>query len=886
MSNPRGNAKRHFMLLAGTSLTALIAFGACAHAQEVEEVTVSGIKESIEHSIAMKRDSATVMDVITAEDIGKLPDQNIVDTLQRITGVQIDRGGRGAGQQSTLGEGTGFTIRGIGQNRVEFNGTNLTGAGDSGSVQLGDFNPEILAGLTVTKSPSAETVEGAIGGVVNLITKKPLDLDNFFASGRIEGIYLDQAKKTGYRGSAMASMKFFGDTFGILMGASRYDYNRENEQANTDGWVQTNGIDGNGDGVKDPNLTRPNRAVFDSLYANIQRTGLNGSLQWKPSSDFELNFDAGYTQVDLTQDANRFQILLTDAVTGAQTDQNGTVVRGTYTAPTIRPAIYDEETHSTQSIFSLYGKWTPYSDWLIEARGAHSTGDYSVPLQTPLLVPKSGRTATVTTDFASGADVFTTIVNSNFNIGDYSNYQLASLVDTEDDRTNTGDDARLDVTYDTDWGWLSSLKVGGRYENLNFATTGKNSNLTGAQIIALTPSVDRNKDGQVGADEIAGLTYGGLPTNNFLSGATGTFPRTWLAGADNPAAVRTGFGLPTPPLDLTRVRAVQQDTTAFYAQANLAGEIFGLEADGNFGIRYVTTSRDASGYIISPTGATPSASAANFNDILPSANLKVNLSENLLVRFAAAKVLARPDLGSVSPTTSLNIVSFTASQGNPNLNPYRATQFDTSLEWYFAPASVLSAAAFYKDVNSFTVNVTTSQFFNNPPNSGNYLVTQPQNGSNGSIKGLEIGYQQVFQDMPKIFDGLGGGLSYTFVESDTPIVNAVTQVFDPIPGLSKHSLNATLFLEQDWGNVRLTYNWRSKYLDKVQSSAVGGDLYQGSYGQLDFSSQFVLTDQIKLNIEAVNLTKQPETAYSVFPNRFRDYSVNDRRIYFGVSASL
>jgi iron complex outermembrane receptor protein len=180
MSNPRGHTNRHFMLFAGTSLTALIAFGACAHAQEVEEVTVSGIKESIEHSIAMKRDSATVMDVITAEDIGKLPDQNIVDTLQRITGVQIDRGGRGAGQQSTLGEGTGFTIRGIGQNRVEFNGTNLTGAGDSGSVQLGDFNPEILAGLTVTKSPSAETVEGAIGGVVNLITKKPLDLDNFF----------------------------------------------------------------------------------------------------------------------------------------------------------------------------------------------------------------------------------------------------------------------------------------------------------------------------------------------------------------------------------------------------------------------------------------------------------------------------------------------------------------------------------------------------------------------------------------------------------------------------------------------------------------------------------------------------------------------------------
>jgi iron complex outermembrane recepter protein len=187
----------------------------------------------------------------------------------------------------------------------------------------------------------------------------------------------------------------------------------------------------------------------------------------------------------------------------------------------------------------------------------------------------------------------------------------------------------------------------------------------------------------------------------------------------------------------------------------------------------------------------------------------VSLTDDLLLRFAAAEVIARPALSSVIPTTSLNIVSFTASQGNPNLNPYKATQFDTSVEWYLAPASILSVAGFYKDVSSFTVNTTTSQFFNYPPNSGNYLVTQPQNGTNGSIEGVEIGYQQVFQDLPELFDGLGVGMNYTYVQSSTPIVSSVTGVFDPMPGLSKHSLNATVFIEKAWGNLRLTYNWSS-----------------------------------------------------------------------------
>ncbi|MDE8651830.1 TonB-dependent receptor domain-containing protein [Novosphingobium album (ex Liu et al. 2023)] len=235
---------------------------------------------------------------------------------------------------------------------------------------------------------------------------------------------------------------------------------------------------------------------------------------------------------------------------------------------------------------------------------------------------------------------------------------------------------------------------------------------------------------------------------------------------------------------------------------------------------------------------------------------------------------------------SLNQVSFTGSRGNPDLKPFQADQADVALEWYFGSSSALSGTAFYKKINSFTVNTIVEEYFENGINSGIYRVTQPTNGESGSVQGFELNYQQLFPDLPGILAGSGVTLSYTFADSDTPLVNSLTGKKDPLPGLSRHSFNASAFLEQTWGNVRFTYNWRDTYLNTVQTAAAGGNLYTRAYGQLDASFQYNLTERIKLNVDLLNITDAANRTYEGARERLRLFEVNDRRIFFGIRARL
>jgi TonB-dependent receptor len=310
----------------------------------------------------------------------------------------------------------------------------------------------------------------------------------------------------------------------------------------------------------------------------------------------------------------------------------------------------------------------------------------------------------------------------------------------------------------------------------------------------------------------------------------------------------------------------------------------GLSYSGNAGVRYIDTARSTLGYL-SPTAT--NVIKSDFGYWLPSANLSVNFSDELTLRLAAAKVVSRPSLNQVSASFVPNTVTMTGSRGNPSLRPFEATQADATLEWYFAPASSLTGAVFYKKVDSFTVTTVNREFVPGfSERFGLFDISQPQNGEDGSIKGFEIAYQQALRFLPAPFDNLGIQANYTYVDSRTPLKDAITGERLPLPGLSRDSYTLIGYYEDKIFSLRAAYTWRGEYLNSVGGAASGGNNYAAGRGQLDASAQINLTRNLRLTVEGINLTKEIDSQYLGEPNRLTFTAREDRRIFFGVAASF
>jgi iron complex outermembrane recepter protein len=364
-----------------------------------------------------------------------------------------------------------------------------------------------------------------------------------------------------------------------------------------------------------------------------------------------------------------------------------------------------------------------------------------------------------------------------------------------------------------------------------------------------------------------------------------------LGGTLDKDAARDTFGLVRPdPYDRTitvgpgSIKDVTQDTLGLYAKANFEGDIGSVRLSGNAGVRYIDTVRATRGFL---NNVVPTISKATFGYVLPSANLAVDFSEDLTLRLAAAKVVSRPSLNDVSVSFVPNTVSNTGSRGNPDLRPFEATQFDATLEWYFAPASSLTGALFYKKVDSFTVLTVTREFIPGfSERFGLFDISQPSNGEDGNIKGFELAYQHAFRFLPGPLENLGVQANYTYVDSETPLVDSITGASLPLPGLSKDSYTLIGYYEDKTVSARAAYTWRSGFLTSVGAAAAGGNRYLEARGQLDASIQVNLTRNFRLTAEGINLTKEREIHYLGVANRVALVQREDRRIFFGVAASF
>lgn len=847
----------------------------------VEEVIVTGIRGSLAQSIESKREASTVVDSITSEDVGKFPDKNVAEALQRVAGVSISR---------EFGEGERVSIRGTAPN---LNKTMLNGHAIATSdwfvldqlAATRSFNylmlpTEVIGSADVYKGSQADIDEGGIGGTVNIRTRNPLDLPANTFTASAQGSYTELADSTDPQAGALYSWKNDSSSLGFLIAALYQERNLRRDGIEFLGYSDRQIPSQGGATAAVPDLL--GSALFEQERI---RTGGNFGLQYRPTDNLEFNLTGLYSKLEADNFNHNYIAWFTNMwAAGARptntTIKNGTLVRGTFALePDGNGVVYDailrEAQTETKSIdldvnfglseaVKLHGKvgWT-------KAEGETSAQPFW-ETQAPTGFTFDFSRGIPEVDFTDIADA--TDANSLPTLGWASHNQFLN----EDEEFY----AYGDTEFKVDMGAVNSIKVGLKYTDHE-----RDVNITYGQTRGLLSATGCGGRRCGLADAAGGVTPG-----DFLSdiGLPGTMRNFRLASAEalsriygslnfitydpnDPNIVANWPNFPTNHFGPLESFTVSEETLGGFAMASFEGEGF----RGNFGVRVVETKQTSEGWAVGVPAGTPGAInnpfgriapltvENDYTDILPSVNMTFDLADDVVLRFSAARVMARPEYNRVAPTiTSFTPLLFTGTGGNPLLDPYRANQFDVSTEWYFAPESLFAAAVFYKDMQSYIVNGTgperlpTEIIDPNDPRLRDpgadcqnisaglyncfYNIDRPTNGAGGQIQGIELSYQQ------PIWGGFGALVNYTYAE-------ASSDSGDPIPGNSKDTANITAYYENALFGVRLSYNYRSAYFVDIDR---GRELYTDNTDSLDLSINVNVTDQISLTFDGINLTDE------------------------------
>ena len=862
----------------------------------LEEVVVTGLRSSLQQAVEIKRSAIGSVDAIATEDLGKLPDQNVAESLQRINGVTIER---------NRGDGQFISVRGLGPafNVVTLNGRTLATENVGREFSFDVLPSELISGANVYKSPQANLNGASIGATVDIRTVKPLDGDPFTAGGSLRTIYNDLADDYGPSASGLLSFRNDAGDFGVSLVASYEKKDlRDDEFTIGAGHV----LRGNGPGGYFFNRTGPNVADFNGVdmpsnlspffvQSERERLGVDTTIQFKPSDDVTMSLEGFYSKLD--------QI---DRTTGLAYDFSG----GTLVEQVVEgnSAVYQRyENGFVDQIVTRAPRLTETR--LIGYNVAWTPGDFRLAFDA---------SASEATREGKEDNYFSTIRRTGMTmefdrrggspIYDY-NFSNPNYANAATDLTHIG------AHYETDGG--SDYKD----ETREFRLDGSWDAGTGIALYAGVGRAEREKNidtiGQPFDSQCAfcgGDVFVPLPANlfrptnmNFFSSHNGNVVRDWVI-YDPRALVNTlrnypgpyasflpdSVGYVAPTYDPAQSSKVTEDVNLAYLMVEFKGEVGTMPFSVNTGFRFENTKFTSSGAAQTVVSAAPNGLGQNiivlspvvpisfdgdYTDILPSLNVKLDLTDDLVARFSASRVMTRPTLSDLSPAQSIlsNPGNETINRGNPDLDPFRASQVEFGLEWYFADLSVLSGAAFYKNIDSFVADTTTPQLVDQVV----FQVTQPENGEGATVKGLEVGYQQVFDMLPAPFDGFGVQANYTYVESDASYVNAVSNASFGLQGLSRNSYSFVGFYEKNRIQTRLAYTFRENFL-QVASGRNGDPEYFDDYGQLDASFGFKITDDIVVSLEGINLNDEKEFIYSTTPDRTKEYRTTGRRYVLGV----
>jgi len=877
----------------------------------LEEVVVMGIRGALENALKAKRASDNLVEIVNAEDVGKMPDQNLAEVLENIPGVQIDR---------TAGVGSSVSIRGSDQNRIELNGRGTTPAEDDrGGISFEDMPAELIASLEVVKVPTADMVEGSLGGTINLKTYRPLKLKKPLRALSLRYEYAENRGEYTPSFSGTYANKFStkGGDIGLLLSAIYSARQIREDTLNVRVGARTN-QDLDGDGVNDPYL----RPQFAQQFFGIQdqtNLAINTSFEWQASDEFRVFVDGTYTEAEI--DRRGFGAFLGLPGSRAELDHLDTAVFSDYTAPNgvsipmiTRSQIDGVQIRSTNSslsretdssVVAMGGEFLNDA-WTIAGELSASGSDTYAPqfslvtqFQNPDAANINSAAARQRVDFLydiTGGDLeYGPVESFAGDLLDPNSYATFVARDTESMFDNTDNAQRIDFTYHVDNSFVSALQFGVR-TNQRESKRGRT-----VQNTTIFP----------------GLAQGGLypfmtstPGDFFDFNPGGRYLDAFLAGNPdlfkNPTAIREELGLATDPsLDRTQSFIVTEDTLAAYLVVNFNTDLGGVGVRGNLGVRYIDTDQSAKGFQLGD-GFPPEGQAINvkqkYSETLPSMSMVIAPRDDLLVRIGGARILRRPNFGDLSPTVVFPLNNNAVTQGNPALQPTTADQYDLTFEYYFRPGSLLSLGAFYKNIDgTIGSEIVPGGIYN--PNAtapdgtqGEFVdLIRPVNVAGGKIKGFELSFQHNFDHLSGFWKNFGMIANYTYQDGKRDATFTIPgfiqdgeQTEFPLNfrNLSENSYNLTLFYETDRFDARVRYTYRDAFLRREALDLSNGlPFYQGDRGQLNANMSYSINDIFLIHLSGINLTKETNDEYGIFADgplvQMRDA---DRRIVLGVRA--
>lgn len=795
--------------------------------EKVEVIQIRGIRSSQEANINAKRFSDATVDVVMAEDIGKFPDSDVGETLGRISGVAVSR---------QFGQGQQVSIRGASSQLTStlLNGHSVASTGwyDQQDIDR-SFNysllpPELVGEVEVYKSSQANIVEGGVGGTVIINTRKPFQLDANTLFASVKGDYGSISKETDPQMSGLYSWKNDDETFGILL-AGAYDETS----------YQRNGIE---------SLVGWGDIVPTTFEQNRERTALNTTLQYRPTDNLELGLNVVSMKLKADNANTSLFAVFPDDKDAACEKRNAS---GTCTF--YRRLATDENPGWAQT-WARVG--TMKSD-TVDFNFIYEADNYSLSGRVGNTKATGGTDLTANYGFwlgkpadfagtydATGKVIDINIANKFFTAADFTGeLSTADWALKKQPNSDKEKYAQLDLAIPVTLGFVNNIKTGVRWAD--------------HAVLTETFSVKT-------VEKIASKPASHYYSGTVSSGAGFTLPRPNLANmiADAYAAIsrfdassevyKSGYG------------TIDETNLAAYLMAEFQGD--GVR--GNFGLRYVSTDAESDYYNLNPaTGELAnslSTDKSSYNHILPSFNIAYDLRDDVVLRGSLAEVIARPnyaDMFSRSSFVGYNDGTPGNEQvvkGNVALKPFKALQGDLGIEYYYGSSGMLSATLFFKNVSTF---VTSGQQLNQQigiidqdSKKDDWTITTLVNGKGGDIRGIELQNQNGFDS------GLGYIVNYTYVDAESPAIN-YTDRQNVFTDSSKHTVNLVGYYEQDDFSFRLAYNWRSAFM--MREVGFYGNREHQSYGSLDLSANYKLSDNLTLSFEAVNLTKQDSVQLGV-----------------------
>lgn len=827
---------------------------------QLEQVVVTGIRASLQQSINQKRNAESLVEVITAEDVGKMPDKNIADSLQRVPGVSTTSAGSNEG---SFGENEHVQMRGIHSQYTlttlnghlvstgDWYGPNISAGGRSVTFSL--LPSDLIGRVVVHKSSQADLPEGGAAGTVDIQTRHPLDFkERFGGVVSAEVARSDAAKTNDPAMTALLHWKNESNTFGIL--AQVFSQERHLQRAGSEGvWWDTYGAVSGGVPAElaGKNVSYLSGAVL--FEQQRKRQGGYIEAEFRPSANLSFNLSGFYSKLDAKNFNTNYMAGITGAVnnwsTHTQVPANYTLSGNTVTSiffpanafpnngaaySVVEDVAARPDAKTDSKFVNLDGKWVVNDQLTLTTKLGHTQG--------------GGKTTDVGFEVLSGwnqgagyslrpdgifvlnvpgGDKF---VKAGFGIGGWGSKTKS------EDKESYG---QVDGSLKLDSEFVTSVKFGARATSHRRTVERLLMSLAaGATDEALIP------DSAIGS--YPSNWYGNLPVNptpGFLPfKISNDFVAQWVSKYAQ-------FNTPATQLNYD----IKEDTQAAYVMANITPDD---AVSGNIGVRLVRTKSDIHAFL---PGGVPSYQQS-FTDVLPSLNLRGEFSKNLVGRFALNRALSRPDFGQLAGS-ELRDLQHDGSASNPLLKPTRSTNVDLSLEWYFAPKSMLSGGVFASNLDGVIGYGTSMQNYANNSKPGSpveqYKVSTPLN-TKGRLTGMEVQYQQA------LFGGFGLDANYTHVngritrKNEAGTCNGKPNQDCSLYGTSKDVYNIGAYYENDLMSARLAYSHRSAY--KLGNRG-GADFFQSANGQLNFALNVNFYKNATFTFEAQNLTDPLLTVY-------------------------